>query len=100
MEAIEKWPVQETVTDVRSFLGFTNHYRRFISRYTHLARPLNKLTAGEDEHRKMQKIIWTEECDRAFRELKHTCTSNPILAYADYKLPFRLFSNACSLGLG
>ena len=26
VEAIDKWPVPETLTDVRTFLGFTNHY--------------------------------------------------------------------------
>ena len=32
VEAVKNWTVPKTVTDVRSFLGFTNHYRRFIKR--------------------------------------------------------------------
>ena len=27
IEAVRNWPIPVTVTDVRSFLGFTNHYR-------------------------------------------------------------------------
>ena len=30
IEAVRNWPVPKTVTQVRSFLGFTNYYRRFI----------------------------------------------------------------------
>ena len=30
IEAIKNWPTPITVTDVRSFLGFTGYYRRFI----------------------------------------------------------------------
>ena len=33
----------KTVTDVRSFLGFTNQYRKFIPKYAHIAGPLNEL---------------------------------------------------------
>ena len=42
-EAVHKWPVPKTVTDVRSFLGFTNQYRKFIPKYAHVAGPLNEL---------------------------------------------------------
>ena len=44
-EAVRKWPVPKTVTDVRSFLGFTNQYRKFIPKYTHVAGPLNELVS-------------------------------------------------------
>ena len=35
IEAIKNWPTPITVTDVRSFLGFTGYYRRFIPKYVH-----------------------------------------------------------------
>ena len=34
------------------------------------------------------------------RKLKKICTSIPILAYADFLKPFKLHTNACTLGLG
>ena len=40
-EAIEKWPVPKTVTEVRSFLGFINYYHKFIPQYAQVAKPLN-----------------------------------------------------------
>ena len=46
-EAVWKWPVPKTVTDVRSFLGFSNQYRRFIPKYAHAAGPLQWTSAME-----------------------------------------------------
>ena len=38
--AIKNRPTPKTVTDVRSFLGFTYHYQRFIKGYAKVAIPL------------------------------------------------------------
>ena len=45
-EAIRTWPIPKIVKDVRSFLGFTGFYRRFIENYSRIARPLNDLLVG------------------------------------------------------
>ena len=37
IEAIRNWPRPKTVTDVRSFTGFTSYYRKFIKGYTKIA---------------------------------------------------------------
>ena len=100
VSAIENWSTPQTVTDVRSFLGFTNHYRRFIKRYAHIARPLNKLTSGENSKFKKKKIEWSPECEQAFQELKQLCSTTPVLAYADYTQKFLLSTDASELGLG
>ena len=31
--AIQEWPIPKTVTEVHSFLGFRNYYRKFIPKY-------------------------------------------------------------------
>jgi Reverse transcriptase (RNA-dependent DNA polymerase) len=40
---IMEWPVPTMLKQTRSFLGFGNFYRKFISHYSELARPLNNL---------------------------------------------------------
>ena len=45
-------------------------------------------------------IDWSDECQVTFEKLKDLCTSTPILAYADYKKPFQLQTDASDLGLG
>ena len=41
---IEKFPVPRRVKDVRSFLGATNYYKRFIKNFARIALPLWELT--------------------------------------------------------
>ena len=48
IETIQKWPVPKMVTDVRSFIGFTNYYCKFIKGYAKIAHPLHELTFGEN----------------------------------------------------
>ena len=55
LKGIHDWPPPSTLTQVRSFLGFGNFYRRFIGRFAELARPLNDLT------KKDTKFEWTPE---------------------------------------
>ena len=99
-EAVQKWPIPKTVTDVRSFLGFTNQYRKFIPKYAHIAGPLNELISGDNSKKKKKEVQWTPECQEAFEALKEHCCTTPVLAYADYKKPFTLHTDASDLGLG
>ena len=61
VEAVKNWTIPKTVRDVRSFLGFTNHYRRFIRDYAKVAKPLNILVSGENANCKKAPIEWSEE---------------------------------------
>ena len=56
VKAILDWPRPKTVTEVRSFTGFTNYYRRFIKGYAQVARPLHELTSGENGKKKHSKV--------------------------------------------
>ena len=64
--AVSKWPVPRTVTEVRSFLGFTNYYQKFIPKYAHIANPINQLVSGENASKKRSLVEWTAECQQAF----------------------------------
>ena len=92
IEAIKNWKRPTTVHDVRSFLGFTNYYRRFIHKYAQIS--------GENATKKHKKVEWDEKCDKAFIALKKQCCNPPILSYADYGKPFKLHTDASGLELG
>ncbi len=94
LAGIRDWPTPTTVKQVRSFLGFGNYYRKFISGFAHLARPLHELT-------KKNKIwTWTVECQVAFDLLKERFTSAPVLQMPDVNLPFILQTDASDRTIG
>ena len=88
------------MTEVRSFLGFTNYYHKFIPRYAQVDRPINQLVSGGNANKKKTLVDWTSECQVAFEHLKYLCNQTPILAYADYMKLFQLHTDASENGLG
>ena len=94
--AVVDYPVPESITQVRQFLGLTSYYRRFVSHFAKLASPLHQLT------KKDVTVVfeWTEECQHGFETLKSKLTEAPILAYPDFELSFVLETDACVAGLG
>ena len=47
VEVVMSWERPKSVFEIRSFLGLTGHYRRFIEDFSRLAAPLTKLTRKE-----------------------------------------------------
>ena len=45
-------------------------------------------------------VEWTAECQQAFEHLKQLCSQTPILAYTNYKKPFKLHTDASENRLG
>ena len=80
-------PTPTTQTEVRSFLGFSGYYRRFIQHYSHISAPLHALTGNVD-------FLWTEKCDRAFKELKKLVSTAPVLRGPNWNLPFQISTDA------
>ena len=54
--AIINWPQPRNITQVRSFLGFCNYYRKFIKGYAQVAKPLYQLLTGENAKKRQMKL--------------------------------------------
>jgi hypothetical protein len=94
VETILKWREPQNVTEVQSFLGFANFYRRFIQDYSKVAKPLTDLTS------KSLEWNWTRECKMAFKLLKRRFTSAPILVHYDPDLPIVVECDASDFAIG
>ena len=44
VEAVRNWPTPRNVTELKSFLGLCNYYRRLLDHFSDIAAPLHKLT--------------------------------------------------------
>ena len=105
IEAVSNWPCPATLSELRSFLGFASYYRRFVEGFAKLAAPLHRLVAklAGGQSKRVDPAVssgWTEECHRSFEALKAHLVSAPVLAYADFTLPFILEVDASYGGLG
>lgn len=88
ISTIKTWPIPQNQKEVRSFLGLTGYYRKFVKGYADIARPLHKLCE------KKAKYIWDDSCKKAFDNLKLALTTAPILAYPRPECQFILDTDA------
>ena len=86
-----------TVTELRSFLGLCNVYRRFVQGYTDIAAPLQELLK-----KGVPKDLpeFTAEQEEAFRKLIEAVTSPPILALPQPDLPYTVDTDASDYQVG
>ena len=94
LKAIRDIEPLKSATEVRSFLGLAGYYRRYVKNFASIAGPPHALT------RKGAMFHWTPECQAAFERLKLLLTTSPITAFPDFNLPFRLYTDASTVGLG
>lgn len=116
VKALKTWPLPRNLKELKSFLGFSGYYRRFVQDYARIVKPLNSLTAGyppTQKGRKRTKVDskyfhpkepfaerWTPACQQAFEEIIDKLTSAPVLGYANTKLPYVVHTDASTTGLG
>ena len=96
VSALTDTPVPKTKSQVRSFLGMVGWYRRFIPNCSSRAAVLTELTKKDRPNR----VRWTDQCQRAFEDLRDCLCTNPVLQQPDFNLPFTVQTDASGVGLG
>jgi len=94
LAGIKDWIPPKTVKGIRSFLGFSNFYQRFIGNYAEITKPLNELT------KKTKFFEWSQECQMAFENLKKKFLEEPILIIPDLLKQFFVESDTSKWATG
>ncbi|GJX59023.1 reverse transcriptase domain-containing protein [Tanacetum coccineum] len=94
VDVISKLPQPTTVKGIRSYLGHTGFYRRFIKDFSKISRPMTHLLE------KNTSFIFSEDCIQAFQTLKKKLTEAPILIAPNWDQPFELMCDASDYAIG
>jgi hypothetical protein len=87
-------PPPRTVRQLRTTLGHTGYYRKFIKGYTQITAPMEKLL------RKDTKFQWNDECQHGLDTLKENMITAPILVFLDWEKTFHVHVDSSSIELG
>ena len=68
-------PLPTSVMQLRSTLGHTGYYRKFIRGYIEIATPMENLM------KKDAKFEWNKDCQGSMDKLKHKMATVPILIF-------------------
>ena len=74
LEANTEYPPPKNLQELRRFIGLASYYQRFVSGFSDIVNPLNKLL------QKNVAFTWSNECEAAFQTLKMQLATAPILA--------------------
>lgn len=89
--AIERLPPPTFIKAIRSFLGHTGFYRRFIRHLSKIAKPLACLLE------KGTYFNFDKECLEGFNTLKKKSTTSPVLVAPDWSKPLEIMCDASDL---
>lgn len=94
LKAISEWPIPHNVEQIRSFLGTTGYYRKFVQDYSRIASPLTHLLHHD------VKWEWTSAQQESFDTLKQCMLQRPILILPNPSVPFVVTTDASGYAIG
>lgn len=94
IDVVFQWGTPKSVTEIRSFLGLDDYYRKFIEGFSKLGLPLTQLS------RKGQAYDWDVHYEESFQELKNKLTFSPLLIFSNPSELFVVYCDASNMGLG
>ncbi|KAL4083052.1 hypothetical protein QTP88_028382 [Uroleucon formosanum] len=94
IKSVLQFPIPTSVKEIKSFLGLSGYYRKFIKSYSLISKPMTNLL------RKDVTFNWDTSCQEAFDKLKNILCSEPILQYPDFTKPFIVTTDASGKALG
>ena len=94
VRAILEYPPPSSKREIKRFLGMVGFYRKFVNNFATLAEPITRLL------KKGEKMIWSEDCQTVFEQLKAILYNPPVLKSPDFSKPFKIAVDASDVGIG
>ncbi|RXN30145.1 Integrase core domain [Labeo rohita] len=94
--AIAEAPRPTDMVALRSFLGLTSWFNKFLPNYATVAEPLRQMLRAKAQ----APLQWSKETTESFDTLKRMLLQSPILAIYDPSLPTFISTDASDYGLG
>ncbi|XP_068222362.1 uncharacterized protein [Palaemon carinicauda] len=92
--SILDYPIPTNKKELKSFLGMTSYYSRFIKNYSEITASLYNLTSPKIS------FYWEEKHQQLFNNLKRVFISKPILKAPNFNQDFLLQVDASNSGYG
>ena len=96
VSAVVNWPLPTSASELSSFLGLSNHYKRFLHDYSRKIAALSELTHNNRPY----NLKDNPEALQAFEWLKKAITTAPVLAAPNFEAPFYVITDASGFGIG
>ena len=103
LASLHHWEKPQTISELRSFMGFCNYYSGYVRMYAELSGPLHRmLQVGKFDGRKgnKKKLAWAPEAEDAFNRLEERLLGQLGLFLVDPDKGFVLRTDASDYAVG
>jgi len=93
LESVRQFPRSKTPKNIKQFLGL-GYYRKFISNFSKLAKPLITLLKNEEY------VLNESAQEESFETLTEKLCEKPVLQYPNFSKSFILITNGSGIAIG
>jgi hypothetical protein len=97
IESLAELEAPKSMKGLQSVLGVWNYIRVFIPNFSTRALPLTNMIGGKA---KAKAFLWTDECQKAFDDLKEATLNTKLLFNIDYTKPIYIRCDSSQFGAG
>ena len=91
---IDELETPKNAKGISKLLGHVGWYRELIPDFAKIAVPITHLL------KKDVRFVWTDECQKAFDELRSKLSTYPVLRPPDWEKPFHVYCDASNVAVG
>ena len=91
---IDELETPKNAKGISKLLGHVGWYRELIPDFAKIAVPITHLL------KKDVRFVWTDECQKAFVELRSKLSTYPVLRPPDWEKPFHVYCDASNVAVG